>query len=226
MRSALEPMPVEELPDDVRPLFAKPVVAIHPGAGNITKQWPEEHFSALIDLLVERDGVNVVLVGGPDEAAIADTLLASVLHPDAVASMVGKTSLAVLPRLLAACALYIGNDSGPKHIAAALGLPTIGVHSGVVDAAEWGPVGERAIALQRNMTCSPCYLAVAADCPRSLACLHGLEPVHVLHIAETMLGRPIAQPVAPPPAPAAEPVAVARAGTRSRRRKSRAVVLP
>ena len=191
MRPAPEPIPVEDLPDHIQALFDKPVVAIHPGAGNITKQWPEEHFSALIDLLIERNAVNVLLVGGPDEVEIADALMAGVLHPESVGSMAGQTSLVVLPKLLAACVLYIGNDSGPKHIAAAMGLATIGIHSGVVDAAEWGPVGDRAVALRRNMTCSPCYLAVAADCPRGLACLRGLEATHVHNLAEMMLARPV-----------------------------------
>ena len=191
MRPGIEPTPMAELPAHVQRLFRKAVVAIHPGAGNATKQWPVTHFSALIDLLVERNDVNILLVGGPNEVEIADTLMESVLYPDAVASMAGQTSLDVLPRLLAACALYIGNDSGPKHIAAAMGMPTIGIHSGVVDATEWGPVGERAVAVRRNMTCSPCYLAVAADCPRGLACLSGLEATHVHNIAETMLARPI-----------------------------------
>ena len=194
MSSGIEPTPVDHLPEHVQALFTKPVVAIHPGAGNTTKQWPEEHFSALIDLMVERNDVNVLLVGGPDELEIADALMESVLHPNAVASMVGQTSLAMLPRLLAACVLYIGNDSGPKHIAAAMGLPTIGIHSGVVDAKEWGPVGDRAVAVRRNMTCSPCYLAVASDCPRGLACLRGLEVAHVHSLAETMLARPIVPP--------------------------------
>ena len=194
MSPGIEPTPTSELPAHVRRLFDKPVVAIHPGAGNTTKQWPEEHFSALIDLLIERNDVNILIVGGPDEIEIADALMETVLCSDFVASMAGQTSLAMLPRLLAACVLYIGNDSGPKHIAAAMGLPTIGIHSGVVDAAEWGPVGERAVAVQRNMTCSPCYLAVAADCPRELACLHGLEVTHVHNLAETLLMRPIAAP--------------------------------
>lgn len=195
MHPTPEPPPIEELPEAIRPLFDKPVVAIHPGAGNITKQWPEEHFSALIDLLIERNGVNVLLVGGPDEAELAETLIASVLNPNAVASMAGKTSLSELPRLLAACTLYIGNDSGPKHIAAALGVATIGIHSGVVDATEWGPVGPRAVALRRNMTCSPCYLANADDCPRGLACLRFLEPSLVQRTAEMLLARPLDRPV-------------------------------
>jgi ADP-heptose:LPS heptosyltransferase/GT2 family glycosyltransferase len=182
-------MPLSELPDRVRALFAKPVVAIHPGAGNVTKQWPEEHFSALIDLLIEKNGVNIMLVGGMDEVDVANSLLENVQSPQAVASMAGKTSLADLPRLLKNCVLYIGNDSGPKHIAAAVGIPTVGIHSGVVDPVEWGPIGLNAVALRRNMTCSPCYLAKAEDCPRSLACLRLFEPNLVYETADMLLKR-------------------------------------
>jgi len=182
-------MPLTELPAGVQALFAKPVVAVHPGAGNITKQWPEEHFSALIDLLVEKNGVNILLVGGADEADVAKALAASVQHREAVASMVGQTSLTDLPRLLKNCVLYIGNDSGPKHIAAAVGIPTVGIHSGVVDPVEWGPIGPSAVALRRNMTCSPCYLANAEDCPRSLACLRFFEPNLVYETADFLLRR-------------------------------------
>ncbi len=182
-------MPISELPERIQALFARPVVAIHPGAGNVTKQWPVEHFSALIDLLVERNDVAIMLVGGPDDVDVADALMEMVQHPDAVASMAGKTSLADLPRLLKTCVLYIGNDSGPKHIAAAVGIPTVGIHSGVVDPVEWGPIGPNAVALRRNMTCSPCYLAKAEDCPRSLACLRLFEPNMVYETADLLLKR-------------------------------------
>ncbi|MGE0415561.1 MAG: glycosyltransferase family 9 protein [Acetobacteraceae bacterium] len=182
---------VANLPEEARALFEKPVVAIHPGVGTIMRQWPAEHFAGLIDLLVERHGVNAVLIGGPDEAELADEVISRVLHAGSVMSLIGKTPLRDLPGLLASCKLYVGNNSGPKHIAAALGVPTIGIHSGVVDAIEWGPVGARAIALRRNMACSPCYLARFEDCPRSLACLRGLEPVAAYEAAEAMLARPI-----------------------------------
>ncbi|MGE4045624.1 MAG: glycosyltransferase family 9 protein [Acetobacteraceae bacterium] len=186
-----------ELPPDARALFDKPVVAIHPGVGTIMRQWPTEHFAAVIDLLVERDGVNAVLIGGPDETELADAVLNAVVNKDAVVSLVGRTPLRHLPGLLSACVLYVGNNSGPKHIAAALGVPTIGIHSGVVDAIEWGPVGKRAVALRRNMACSPCYLARSEDCPRGLACLRSLEPTLVHQAAEVLLARPV--PVRPAP---------------------------
>jgi hypothetical protein len=150
-----------------------------------------------------------MLIGGPDERELADELLASLLRPEAAGSVAGQTALNDLPRLLSACTLYIGNDSGPKHIASALGVPTIGIHSGVVDAIEWGPVGRRAVALRRNMTCSPCYLAMADHCPRGLACLRQLEPALVHQTAEMLLARPIialAVETVEEFAPAAEPV--------------------
>ena len=183
-----DPRPaLERLPPKARALFRRPVAAVHPGVGNTARQWPAEHYAALCDLLIERSGLNVVLVGGPDERALARAVLAQVSHRRCVASLAGITPLADLPLLLSACALYVGNNSGPKHVAASLGVPTLGIHSGVVDAVEWGPLGERAIALQRNMLCKPCYLLKAEDCPRDLACLRQLTPAIVYQSCERLL---------------------------------------
>lgn len=195
-----EPIGLESLPERVQALFERPVIAIHAGAGNTTKQWPEGYFSALIDLLLERDMVNVLLIGGPDDHDLSRAIAERALLPDRVESIAGELSLSDLPRLLVRCQLYIGNDSGPKHIAAAVGVPTIGIHSGVVDAVEWGPVGRRAMALRRNMACSPCYLARAEDCPRGLACLRFLEPAVVHEAAQMLLARPVPAPSRAEPA--------------------------
>ncbi len=156
-------------------LFARPLVAVHAGAGAENKQWPPQNFAALIDLLVTEGGCNAVIIGSKDEAPIAEQVLAAVQHVERVGSVVGLLGLRELPVLLRGCALYVGNDSGPKHMAAALGVPTVGIHSGSVDVAEWGPMGEAAVAVRRDMSCSPCYLAHAADCHRALACLHGIR---------------------------------------------------
>lgn len=185
-------MTVDELPAHARHIFDRPVAIVHPGAGNITKQWPEAHVAALIDLLIERSGVSVLMVGGKDEAETATAIMDAVARPDRVASVAGDLPLRDLPRLLAMGALFIGNDSGPKHIAAGMGVPTIGVHSGVIDPGEWAPMGERTVAMHRNMSCSPCYLSRADDCPRGLACIKMLEPAHVHRMAEMFLARTVA----------------------------------
>jgi len=157
-------------------LFSRRLACIHPGAGNENKQWPPVHFAGLIDLLIEDQDCNIIMIGGPDELAVAQEVLDLVLRPERVFMLVGRTRLSELPDVLRACQLYVGNDSGPKHMAAALGVPTIGIHSGSVDAGEWGPMGETAIALRRDMSCSPCYLSRISDCHRDLACMRGLRP--------------------------------------------------
>ena len=168
-------------------LFARPVVCVHPGAGNAMKQWPVNYFADLIDLLVERHGVNVALVGGPDEQSLGRAVLATTVQRDRVVSLIGKLKLGELPALLARCALFVGNDSGPKHLAAGLGVPTVAIHSGVVDVMEWGPMGPAAVAVRREMTCAPCYLLKPADCPRQLACLTGIAVASVYRACERLL---------------------------------------
>jgi len=168
-------------------LFSCPVVCVHTGAGAVNKQWPAKSFAGLIDLLVGTLPVNVMIIGGPDEAAFAAEVMADVRRPERVFSLVGKTTLKTLPKALLSCDLYVGNDSGPKHMAAALGVPTIGIHSGSVDAGEWGPMGENTLTIRRDMTCGPCYIAYAEDCPRSMACLHGIAVGDVYRACRRML---------------------------------------
>jgi ADP-heptose:LPS heptosyltransferase/GT2 family glycosyltransferase len=170
-----------------RRMLSRRLVGVHPGVGNEMRQWPSAYFAALIDLLVADCAVNVALIGGADEAAIAAATLAAVQDPSAVWNLAGKVKLGELPALLAKCALFVGNNSGPQHIAAGLGVPTVGIHSGVVDAHEWGPMGPLAVALQRDMTCSPCYLQKPADCLRGLACLTGLLPGEVHRVCRRLL---------------------------------------
>jgi ADP-heptose:LPS heptosyltransferase len=174
---------------------------------------------------VEKNAVNAVLIGGAEEAELAEEVLGRIANRNAVVSVVGKTPLRQLPDLLRACALYVGNNSGPKHIAAALGVPTIGIHSGVVDAIEWGPIGRRAVAVRRNMTCSPCYLARLEDCPRSFACMRGLEPSAVQEVSEIFLARPvqrrIAEPLIEPEPPVAAPPMVLESKPTAKPRRSR-----
>jgi ADP-heptose:LPS heptosyltransferase/GT2 family glycosyltransferase len=183
-------MAPEEFPEHARHLFAYPVVAIHPGSGNVMRQWPAKHIPPLIDLLLEQNDVSVLLVGGRDDEEKAASILAQVGRADRIGSVAGEIALRDLPRVLAACALFIGGNSGPKHIAAASGVATIGIHSGVVDPGEWGPMGERTVALYRDMSCAPCFLAKPEHCPRNMACVEMLDPALVHKMAQMFLARP------------------------------------
>ena len=183
----------------------RPLVCVHTGAGAENKEWPLASFAALLDLLVARHDVQVIVIGAPDEAATVERLLALTASRDRIASLVGRVALDKLPSVLAGCDLYVGNDSGPKHMAAALGVPTVGVQAGSVDAVEWGPLGPGSVAVRRAMTCSPCYLAKAADCHRALGCLTGVRVADVYEQCRRLLllagsggGAAIALAAAPP----------------------------
>jgi ADP-heptose:LPS heptosyltransferase/GT2 family glycosyltransferase len=202
------------IPEPVEAFLAGTVVCVHAGAGNEMKQWPIAFFATLVDMLIERNNVRVVLIGGPDEGEVEAELMAAIEHGDRVMSLVGKLPLHVLPAVIAGCSLYVGNDSGPKHIAASVGVPTIGVHSGTVDPIEWAPMGQRSVAVARAMTCGPCYLNRLEDCSRGLACMRELEPQAVHRVCEMMLAQVVpaahrATPSreAPPTTVAATPVA-------------------
>jgi ADP-heptose:LPS heptosyltransferase/GT2 family glycosyltransferase len=200
-----------------RAFYDRPIVCVHTGAGSVNKQWPAGHFAGLIDLLLTEQNVSILLIGGPDERDFVESVRCQAKRSRKIVSIVGKTSLRELPSVLLACDLYVGNDSGPKHMAAGLGVPTIGIHSGSVDAGEWGPIGPHTITIRRDMTCAPCYIARASDCPRALACLTGISVADVFGSCLRLLalrkdnaerqGLPIAPPGLDKPAAARLPAA-------------------
>ncbi len=168
-------------------LFDRPLVCVHPASGTELRQWPPSFFAGLIDLLVETEDVNIAVIGSPDEAEIAERMMSFVSHKERVTLLIGALKLAELPYFIASCALFVGNNSGPHHIAASVGVPTVGIHSGVVDAHEWGPLGPLGLAIRKEMTCAPCYLAKLEDCHRALACLTQLSPSVVLAECKRLL---------------------------------------
>jgi len=189
-RPALLAIPTDALSlpaSERRRLFSKPLICIHPAAGSPMRQWPAEKFADLIHLLLSRQRFNVALIGGPDEKELAAEVLGLAGGQPEVINLVGRLALADLPRLLGKAALFVGNNSGPHHLAAALGIPTVGIHSGVVDAREWGPLGPQAVAVRRDMSCSPCFIEYEKDCPRGLACLKELSVADVYETCRKMI---------------------------------------
>ncbi len=125
----------------------RPIIALAPTANWQPKVWPAEHFAAAFTVLSRTALPNAVpiVLGGPGdaEAAMAAPLLAAL--PDAI-DLVGRLSLPQVAACLARSALFIGNDSGLMHLAAAAATPTIGLF-GPTDATVYAPAGPRAVAV-------------------------------------------------------------------------------
>ncbi|MGO8947406.1 MAG: lipopolysaccharide heptosyltransferase II [Ktedonobacterales bacterium] len=165
-----------------------PMVALHGGARNgQAKRWPTGHFARLAERLVEEYDALVVLTGAPGEVALAQAIQEKCRYP--LLDVVGRTSLPLLTALLGAGDLVISGDSGPMHIACAVGTPVISLH-GPTDPELSGPTSDGALVLRRNLWCSPCYDASAtAECPfGNPVCMKDLTVDMVFRGARQMLG--------------------------------------
>jgi ADP-heptose:LPS heptosyltransferase len=136
-----------------------PRVVIHAGSGYPSKRWPFENFKALIQKIDREALAQIVLIGTEAEKDAAPDLKVS---SERLIDLRGKTALQDLPVLLDVCDVFIGNDSGPAHIAAAQGLEIILLVSGTNDIRLWHPWTDRLTLLQHEVPCSPCEVEI---CP-------------------------------------------------------------
>jgi heptosyltransferase I len=134
--------------------FLENFIAIVPGARWTTKQWPAARYAALIDRLAETGRPPCVLLGAPDERPVADAITARAQAP--LCDLVGRTSLRQLAALLDRSERVVCNDSGPMHIAAALGKPLVALF-GPTDPARCGPYTDRAQVVRALIPCLGCY---------------------------------------------------------------------
>ncbi len=145
-----------------------PLVALNAGATNSrAKCWPAERFAALADRLIDERGARIVMIGAASERASAQAVLDRMARPGGV-NLAGETSMAELFGLLAACDLLVSNDTGPAHIAAALGRPTLTLF-GPTNEFETSPTGPRADLLRADgIDCARC---MHRDCPIDHRCM-------------------------------------------------------
>ncbi|MGE5549981.1 MAG: glycosyltransferase family 9 protein [Bacteroidota bacterium] len=131
-----------------------PVVAIHPGGRYFPlKRWPVDRFARLAEILMGR-GLGVVVVGGPEDSELA-SLMDKQMRARAV-TVVGKMRIRETAALLARCQLFVGNDSAPLHMAAAVNTPSIGLF-GPTSPAQYSPYGTGHVVICKSLPCSPCF---------------------------------------------------------------------
>lgn len=187
-----------DLVSDRSALGQSPRVALHPGSGlySIARRWPVESFAELARQLHERRRAYVVIIAGPAERDLADRLIGLLGHPDWVSVQTTSQSPRRLAETLVRCDLFVGNDSFPMHLAAALNTPTVAVF-GPSNVRAWGPYAPGAglaLAVRKgDLACSPCIyrghsLGTPRGCPERL-CLTRLPAPAVLEAALRLLGQ-------------------------------------
>ena len=154
-------------------LSDRPVLALAPGSGAREKNWPVPWFAAIAQWWRQRFRGSVIVILGPveEEREGYDCLCREALQ-------VRNIGLGRLAALLARCNLYLGNDSGITHLAAAVGAPSAALF-GPSDASQWAPRGKKVMTLTRHEACSPCAAAKMKGCSHR-SCLTAMEPFTVI----------------------------------------------
>jgi heptosyltransferase-1 len=129
-------------------------IAINPFARWPTKRWPLESFAGVADRIQQQGWGRIVLFGGGGDKPQAQAMMQR-MHTAAV-DVTGEMPIKLLPALLESAAVLLTNDSGPMHIAAAVGTPVVALF-GPTNPARTGPYGSRHTILQHKIPCSPCY---------------------------------------------------------------------
>ncbi|HVB72784.1 MAG TPA: glycosyltransferase family 9 protein [Ktedonobacteraceae bacterium] len=175
------------MPEDA----ARPIIAMHPGSGGYStaRRWSPAHFAQLADTLYHDVGGQLLLVGGPEEAELHSHIMNIMQSAMPVRSLAGQGTIKVTAAVLELADLFIGNDAGPMHLAAAVGTPTVAIF-GLSNSQAWGPYtgdvpGRRAIVVKLDLPCMPCFyrghdLGTPEGCAtRDCLALLGVDPVAV-----------------------------------------------
>lgn len=162
-----------------------PVIGVSPGAAyGGAKRWlPERFAEAAIEVAHER-GATVAVFGSREELPICELVQRTIeAAGQRCLNFAGTTALAEFIELAAACEVYLTNDSGPMHIASALGVPTV-VIFGATDDEATGPTGDRSRVVRQPVECSPCLLR---ECPIDHRCMTRVSSERVAQAALGLL---------------------------------------
>lgn len=142
---------------------ARPIIVMHPGSGGYStaRRWSPERFAQLADTLYRDAGGQLLLIGGPEEAELHRQIMGMLRSGVPVRSLAGKGTIQVTAAVLELADLFIGNDAGPMHLAAAVGTPVVAIF-GLSNSEAWGPyTGQRAdrkaIIVKQDLPCMPCF---------------------------------------------------------------------
>ncbi len=163
------------------------LVCIHPGAGAPVKLWRSERWAQVADDLAKRYGAKVILTGSAGEMPLVRAIAERMTSRPLVAA--GQTTLGQLAALMARCRLVLGVDSGPLHLAVAVGTPTVHLY-GPVDSRTFGPWGDpaRHIVLTSELNCIPCHrLDYRTDELENHRCLWAIREAQVSEAAGRLL---------------------------------------
>jgi len=133
------------------------LIGMHPGSSlnNVIRRYPKTMFARLADLLIEKTQHNVIFTGLENEKGLIIDIIKLMNNKNKATNMAGKTDIPELISIISSCALFISNDTGPMHIAAAQGINCIGIF-GPNTPIKYGPYSKNSNFTYKGLSCSPC----------------------------------------------------------------------
>jgi len=161
----------------------KRIVGINPSATfGPAKQWPLERYARLADKIQDYFGLRILIFGGPEDVRLGRKISQMTKH--APVDLAGKTELGEAMALIGQCSLFVTNDSGLMHVAAALDIPLIAIF-GSTNSTTTGPLSLNSRVVQVPINCSPC---LKPECPEGhLNCMDQIDVDMVFDVAKEML---------------------------------------
>lgn len=159
------------------------IIGINPGATyGPAKQWPLERYAQLADKILDFADGRVLILGGPEDILLGRKISQMMKH--APVDLSGQTELGEAMALIERCNLFITNDSGLMHVAAALNVPLVAIF-GSTNAITTGPLSSKSRVVQLPMACSPC---LKPECPDGhMRCMDQIDVDMVFEVAKEML---------------------------------------
>jgi heptosyltransferase-2 len=149
--------------NDAPETVQRPIIAMHPGSGGYStaRRWAPERFARLADTLFHYTGGQLLLMGGPEEADLHEQIISMMRSAMPVRSLAGKGTIKVAAAVLELVDLFVGNDAGLMHLAAAVGAPTVAIF-GLTNHKAWGPYtggaeDKHATVVRLDLPCMPCF---------------------------------------------------------------------
>jgi len=153
----------------------------------LERRWPKSYFVRLIDELIEKHNLKIVFIGSKTDIPYVQEMLSSLKNKNQIINLAGKINLSQLCALFEKSHFFISNDSGPLHLAVAMGLPTISFF-GPETPVLYGPQGAKHLVFFKNIDCSPCMNVHSAKtikcCKGSAECMESITVEEVVNEIE------------------------------------------
>lgn len=161
------------------------LTGLNPGAKWATKRWTEEGFVEVGKRAISELGGNVLLFGGPDEKGLCERIAETI--GEGAFSVAGKTGLKEVAALIKRCNVFVTNDSGPMHIATAVGTPVVAIFGPTVQGFGFSPLG-KSVVVEKELRCRPCSLHGSEKCPKGhFECMNRIDTDEVFERVKEMV---------------------------------------